>query len=40
MKCVGIGSPERLGKAHLVLSSVGEFTADMLSQLEKADQSK
>ncbi|MFO7259099.1 MAG: beta-phosphoglucomutase [Bacteroidota bacterium] len=40
MKCVGIGSPTRLGKAHLVLPSVGAFTAEMLSQLEKTDQSK
>ncbi|HEY8512883.1 MAG TPA: beta-phosphoglucomutase [Cyclobacteriaceae bacterium] len=40
MKCVGIGSPQRLGKADLVLSSVSEFTTDLLSQLEKADQSK
>ncbi|HEX7014273.1 MAG TPA: beta-phosphoglucomutase [Cyclobacteriaceae bacterium] len=36
MKCVGIGSPERLGKAHLVLPSISDFTVDMLSGLEKA----
>lgn len=36
MKCVGIGSPERLGKAHLVLPTIGAFTADMLSRFERA----
>jgi beta-phosphoglucomutase len=40
MKCVGIGSPERLGKAHLVLPAIGEFTAGMLRRLEKADTTK
>lgn len=35
MKCVGIGSPERLGKADLVLPRTGAFTFDMLRLLEK-----
>jgi beta-phosphoglucomutase len=33
MKCVGIGSPARLGKAHLVLPAIGAFTTDMLGRL-------
>ena len=40
MKCVGIGSPERLGKAHLVLPTISEFTVDMLSRLETAGPTK
>lgn len=35
MKCVGIGSPERLGNADLVLPAIGEFKASMLSQFQQ-----
>lgn len=34
MKCVGVGSPERLGKAHLVIAATAEFSREMLTQLE------
>lgn len=33
MKCVGIGTPEVLGKAHLVVSGLHEMNFDKLSQL-------
>lgn len=32
MKCVGIGSPEQLGKAHKVLSRTGDFKIEMLKE--------
>lgn len=34
MKCVGIGTPERLGKAHLVIAATAEFSREMLTQLD------
>lgn len=34
MKCVGVGSTERLGKAHLVIARTGEFSRKMLAHLE------
>lgn|SRR5690606_33055531 len=34
MKCVGVGSAERLGKAHLVIARTGEFSRKMLAHLE------
>lgn len=33
MKCVGIGSPENLGKAHLVVSGLHDMNMQKLSQL-------
>ena len=33
MKCVGIGSPENLGKAHLVVSGLHDMNLQKLSQL-------
>lgn len=36
MKCVGVGSSERLGNADLVVAKTGEFSLDMLYRLEKA----
>ena len=34
MKCVGVGSTERLGKAHLVIARTGEFSRKMLAHLD------
>jgi beta-phosphoglucomutase len=34
MRCVGVGSQDQLGKAHLVVSRTGEFTLAELAQLE------
>lgn len=34
MKCVGIGSPEILSKAHLVVSGLDKMTIDLLSKLQ------
>lgn len=33
MKCIGVGSPEILGKAHLVVAGLHEMNMDKLSQL-------
>jgi len=33
MKCIGVGSPEILGKAHLVVEGLHEMNMDKLSQL-------
>ncbi len=33
MKCIGIGSPEVLGKAHLVVAGLHEMSFEMLKQL-------
>jgi beta-phosphoglucomutase len=35
MKCVGIGSPQILGKAHLVIPGFKEFSFDQLNELMK-----
>lgn len=35
MKCVGVGTSERLGKADLVIAKTGEFSLEMLRRLEK-----
>jgi beta-phosphoglucomutase len=32
MKCIGIGSPQQLGKADLVLTKTGDFTPEMLNK--------
>jgi beta-phosphoglucomutase len=34
MKCVGIGSPEILSKAHLVVSGLDKMNIDLLSKLQ------
>ena len=34
MKCVGIGSPEQLGKADKVIGTTGEFKLGGLRELE------
>ncbi len=33
MKCVGIGSPKQLGKAHLVIPRTGDFKLEQLNTL-------
>lgn len=34
MRCVGIGSPQQLGKAHKVLSRTGDFKVEMLREFD------
>ncbi|KKO52317.1 beta-phosphoglucomutase [Paenibacillus sp. DMB20] len=34
MRCVGIGSPEQLGRANLVVPSLADFSVDRLKELE------
>jgi beta-phosphoglucomutase len=34
MKCVGVGSAERLGKADMVISKTGDFDMEMLAGLD------
>jgi beta-phosphoglucomutase len=36
MKCVGVGSPEHLGSADLVISKTGDFSLSTLDKLEAA----
>jgi beta-phosphoglucomutase len=33
MKCVGVGSPARLGHAHIVIKNTGEFEIPILNEL-------
>ena len=33
MKCVGIGSPKQLSKAHLVIPRTGDFKIELLSSM-------
>ncbi len=33
MKCVGVGSPDQLGKAHVIISKTGDFKLEQLQNL-------
>jgi len=37
MRCLGIGSPEQLFKAEKVISKTGDFTMEMLHEIEEKD---
>lgn len=37
MKCVGVGSPQQLGKAHKVIPITGDFKIEMLEELQQSN---